>query len=79
MTLQVTDGAEDLNGGVIKLAGTDYPAGYYSYIVYQKDSRGDDPQVIDVGVAYLDRNTNDDGKVTYPTANTTLQYKTYEK
>lgn len=80
MLLQViSQGVEDLDAGVIKLSGVDFPSGYYSYIIYQGDSRGDNREVIDVGVAYLTRTSTEDGAVNYVTPTSTVAYKTYEK
>ena len=75
----IAEGVEDLDAGVIKLSGPDFPSGYYSYIMYQGDRLGENREVIDVGVAYLTRTITDDGAVTYKQPSTTVAYKTYEK
>ncbi len=80
MTLQVvTTGTEDLNAGVIKLVGPDFPAGYYSYILYQANSRSENPVMIDVGVAYLERDTVEAGYVEYNAPTTDVEFETFER
>lgn len=70
---------EDLDAGRIDLKKPDFPAGYYSYLLYETDREGENAILLDVGVAYLERGETEFGHVAFESDSATLEYKSYEK
>jgi len=79
LRLIINSGAtEDLDLGIIDLQEPDFPAGYYSYIVYQLDTDDSNPQFIDLGVALLSRDSDEKGFVEFEDPDQSLTFNVHE-
>ena len=79
VTFHINQYPENLDGGFIRLESPDFPAGYYSYLVYNVDSNHLNPVLIDVGVAFVQRGSAEEGAVEYVSEDTSPIFKSFEK
>lgn len=69
---------EDLDLGYLDLKDPEFPAGYYSYIIYQADASQLNLQMIDLGVAYLRRDSDEDGFVQFDQPSESVTFNAHE-
>ena len=79
VTFHLNQYPENLNAGFIRLESPDFPAGYYSYLVYNVDENNFNPVLIDVGVAFVERGSAEEGGVEYVSEDTSPIFKSFEK
>jgi len=78
MTIRINDGGEATETGYLELTAPEFPAGYYSYLLYQANADQELHLLIDVGVLYYDI-TSGEGAVIWTNPPLTIDYKIYQK